>query len=289
MRLALFIGCKIPACVPAYEISARAVLTRLGVELVTVDFGCCGYPSRSLRLDAYLLLAARNLALAAARHLDVLTLCQCCYGSLRHAQHLLVREPAARDFVTTALAREGLALAPSTRVHHLLDLLARELGLDAVAARVTKPQRELKVAAHYGCHALRPSDVVALDNPNAPVVFERLLAAAGASAVDWPRRLECCGAPIAESSPVIAGRMRAAKLDDAREAGAEWLCTACPWCQDQLAPAAAAAGLRAVLYPQLLGLAFGLSPAELGMSRDIPTAEAPVCVPRTGRQSPKRH
>jgi heterodisulfide reductase subunit B len=120
------------------------------------------------------------------------------------------------------------------------------------------------VAAHYGCHALRPSDVVALDNPHAPTVFERLLAAAGARTVDWPRRLECCGAPIGASSAVLAGRMRAAKLADACDAGAGWLCTACPWCQDQLAPAAPA-GLRVVLYTQVLGLALGLDAAALGM------------------------
>ena len=264
MRLALFVGCKIPAAVPAYETSARAVLARLGVELFALDFCCCGYPQRSLRLDAYLLLAARNLALAAARRLDVLTLCQCCYGSLRSAQHLLAGEPAAQAFVAAALAREGLALSPSTRVHHLLDLLAKELGPDAIAARVRQPQRGLTVAAHYGCHALRPSDVVALDNPHAPTVFERLLAATGARTVDWPRRLECCGAPIGASSPVLAGRMRAAKLADARESGADCLCTACPWCQDQLAPAAPA-GLRVVLYPQVLGLALGLTPTELGL------------------------
>jgi heterodisulfide reductase subunit B len=261
MRLALFVGCKISA-VPAYETSARAVLARLGVELVALDFGCCGYPQRSLRLDAYLLLAARNLALAAARRLDVLTLCQCCYGSLRSAQHLLASDPAARNFVAEALAQEGLAPAPSTRVHHLLDLLGKELGPDAIAARVKKPQSDLTVAAHYGCHALRPSDVVALDNPHAPTIFERLLAAAGARTVDWPRRLECCGAPIAASSPVLADRMRAAKLADARDAGAAWLCTACPWCQEQLAPAAPDR-LRVVLYPQVLGLALGLSPAAL--------------------------
>ena len=265
MKLALFVGCKIPVAVPGHETSARAVLARLGIELVALDFGCCGYPSRSLRLDAYLLLAAHNLALAAARRLDVLTLCQCCYGSLRYAQYLLAREPAARAFVAAALAREGLALGPSTRVHHLLDLLAKELGPDVIAARVTEPQRDLTVAAHYGCHALRPSDVVALDNPHAPVLFERLLAATGARTVDWPRRLECCGAPISASSPVLAARMRAAKLADAREAGAEWLCTACPWCQDQLAPEAPA-GLRVVPYVQVLGLALGLSPTDLGMS-----------------------
>ena len=264
MRLALFVGCKIPAAVPAYETSARAVLARLGVELVGLDFGCCGYPQRSLRLDAYLLLAARNLALAAARRLDVLTLCQCCYGSLRSAQHLLAGDPAAQTFVAAALAKDRLAPAPATRVHHLLDLLATEIGPGAIAARVKTPQSELTVAAHYGCHALRPSDVVALDNPHAPTVFERLLAAAGARTVDWPRRLECCGAPIGASSPVLAGRMRAAKLADARDAGAGWLCTACPWCQDQLAPAAPA-GLSVVFYTQVLGLALGLNAAELGM------------------------
>ena len=264
MRLALFVGCKIPAAVPAYDTSARAVLARLGMELVALDFGCCGYPQRSLRLDAYLLLAARNLALAAARRLDVLTLCQCCYGSLRSAQHLLACDPTARAFIAAALAEEGLALAPSTRVHHLLDLLAHDLGPDAIAAHVKTPQRDLTVAAHYGCHALRLSDVVALDNPHAPTVFERLLAAAGARTVDWPRRLECCGAPIGASSPVLAGRMRAAKLADARDAGAGWLCTACPWCQDHLAPAAPD-GLSVVLYTQVLGLALGLSPARLGL------------------------
>jgi heterodisulfide reductase subunit B len=264
MRFALFVGCKIPAAVPAYETSARAVLATLGVEPVGLGFGCCGYPQRSLRLDAYLLLAARNLALAAARRLDVLTLCQCCYGSLRSAQHLLAGDPAAQAFVAAALAEEGLALSPSTRVRHVLDLLAKDLGPDTIAARVKTPQSGLTVAAHYGCHALRPSDVVALDNPHAPMVFERLLAAVGARTVDWPRRLECCGAPIGASSPVLSGRMRAAKLADARDAGAEWLCTACPWCQDQLAPAAPD-GLGVVLYTQVLGLALGLNAAELGM------------------------
>jgi len=268
MRVALFVGCKIPAAVPAYETSARAVLARLGVELVGLDFGCCGYPQRSLRLDAYLLLAARNLALAAARRLEVLTLCQCCYGSLRFAQHLLAGDPAARTFVAAALAEEGLASSPSAGVHHLLDLLAKAIGPEAIAARVKKPQGDRRVAAHYGCHALRPSDVVALDNPHAPTVFERLLAAAGARTVEWPRRLECCGAPIAAGSPVLADRLRTAKLADARDAGAGWLCTACPWCQDQLAPAAPE-GLRVILYPQVLGLALGVSPAALGLDDDV--------------------
>jgi heterodisulfide reductase subunit B len=265
MKYALFVGCKIPARVPAYEQAARAVLGELGVELVDLEFGCCGYPSRHLRLDAYLLLAGRNLALAGARGLDVLTLCQCCYGSLRHAQHLVRREAGLDAAVSDGLAREGLTLRPETTVRHLLDVLAREVGVKTIEDRVTAPQRGMKVAAHYGCHALRPSDVVDLDNPHAPTVFEQLIAATGAEPVDWPRRLDCCGAPLAERNAALAVRMREEKLADAREAGAQVLCTACPYCETQFAPAARAAGLRTLLYPQVLGLALGLPPRVLGL------------------------
>jgi heterodisulfide reductase subunit B len=263
MRFALFVGCKIPARVPEFETSARAVLRALGVKVVDLDFGCCGYPARHLHADEHLVLAARNLALAASRGLDLLTLCQCCYGSLRHAQAALRRHAETRAAVTRALARDGLTLGATT-VRHLLDVLDRDVGAKAIAARVTKPQRDLKAAAHYGCHALRPSDVVDLDNPHAPTIFERLLEATGAQVVDWPRRLDCCGAPLAEINAPLAARLRAAKLADAREAGAGALCTACPYCQEQLA---AAGDLPTVLYPQVLGLALGLSPRALGLRR----------------------
>jgi heterodisulfide reductase subunit B2 len=263
--VALFVGCKIPARVPEYERSSRAVLQRLGVRLVDLDFGCCGYPARHLRLDAHLVLAARNLALAGARGLDVLTLCQCCYGNLRHAQHLIAEEQPIRDVLTRALAAEGLVLTARTRVRHLLELLTRDVGLEAIAAQVTNPQRGRRVAAHYGCHALRPSHVCDLDNPHAPSIFESLVRAAGAEAVDWPRRLDCCGAPIGASSPVLADRIRTGKLADAREAGAEYLCTACPWCHERFATAAAPEGLPTLLVTELLGRAMGLPASVLRM------------------------
>ena len=266
MKYALFVGCQIPARVPAYEQAARAVLGELGVELVDLPFGCCGYPSRHLRLDAYLLLAGHNLALAGASGLDVLTLCQCCYGSLRHAQHLVRRDAGLGAAVSASLAPRGLALRPGTTVRHLLDVLARDVGVETIERRVTAPQRGMKVAPHYGCHALRPSDVVDLDNPHAPTVFERLIAATGAEPIDWPRRLDCCGAPLAEANPGLAARLRDVKLADAREAGAEVLCTACPYCETQFAPAARAAGLRTLLYPQVLGLALGLLRRALGLA-----------------------
>lgn len=253
MTYALFVGCRTPAQVPDYEHAARAVLDRLGVRVVDLDFTCCGYPARHLARDAFLLLAARNLALAAAEGLDILTLCQCCYGNLRHAQHLLRADGALRDAVTRQLRADGLGAPEPTRVTHLLTVLDQDVGVEAIRAGVVTPQRGLEVAAQYGCHALRPSDVVDLDDSQAPTIFERLIEATGALPVDWPRRLDCCGAPLAETRPTLADRLRATKLADAREAGAQTLCTACPHCQVQLAPRPdEPSGLPAVLYAQLL-------------------------------------
>jgi heterodisulfide reductase subunit B len=268
MTFALFIGCRIPQHVPEYERAARAVLRRLGVDLVDLhDLGCCGYPARHLRLDAHLLLASRNLAIAGARGLDLLTLCQCCSGNLRHAQHLLRRDTGLSAAVAGQLATEGLELpsSPGTRVRHLFDVLARDVGVETIAARVTAPQQRLRVAAHYGCHGLRPSDVVDLDSPHAPTVLERLVAATGARPVDWPRRLDCCGAPIAERNPALAARLGQAKIADPREAGASCLCTGCPWCQVQLTEQGGDEPLPTLLYAQLLGLALGLPPRVLGL------------------------
>jgi heterodisulfide reductase subunit B2 len=258
MTYALFVGCKIPTRVPVYESSSRAVLERLGVRLVDLDFTCCGYPSRHEGLDAFLVLAARNLALAAREGLDILALCQCCYGSLRHAQHLLEGDEALRAAIERVLAREGLSVSKQPVVRHLLKVLDDDVGADAIGAAVLHPQEGLQVAAHYGCHALRPSDVVDLDNSQAPTIFERLIEATGAVAVDWPRRLDCCGAPLAETNAPLAERIRATKIADAKEAGAETFCTACPYCESQLTPQGSEQGLETRVYPQLLAKALGL-------------------------------
>ena len=258
MSYALFVGCRIPASLPDVEHASRAVLRALGVRVTDLDFTCCGYPSRHLRLDAWLLLAGRNLGLAARAGLGLLTLCQCCYGSLRHAQHLLRTDAALRAAVHRELAAEGLPPVEHVPVVHLLTVLDRDVGADALRARVVAPQTGRRVAAHYGCHALRPSDVVDLDNSQAPTIFERLIAATGAEPVDWPRRLDCCGAPLADAKPVLARRLRATKLADAREAGAEEVCTACPYCQEQLAPRDEPGGLPVEPYPRLLARALGL-------------------------------
>jgi heterodisulfide reductase subunit B len=109
MKFALFLGCNIPARLTQYESSARAVLEELGVGLVEIKaFNCCGYPIRNLDFRSFLLAAARNLALAEKDNLDVISLCKCCYGSLKKADHLMREDGTWREEINRALEKEGL-------------------------------------------------------------------------------------------------------------------------------------------------------------------------------------
>ncbi len=266
MKYALFLGCKIPSALPAYERSTRAVLGHLGVTLVDLEFNCCGYPARSFSRDAFVVAAARNLALAEHAGLDILTPCTCCFGTLRHAIRFLREDDGLRARVAQALAAEGLSWSGQAEVEHLLPVLAREVGLPALSAAVRTPRTGLRVAAQYGCHALRPSGVTGFDM--APTIFETLIRAAGATPVDWPRRLECCGDPLHDANAPLSEHMTHAKIADALESGAEVLCTACPHCHLRIDAAQAATGepsLRTLLYTQLLGAAMGLPAQSLGL------------------------
>ena len=129
MKFALFLGCQIPVRLKQYETSSRAILERLGVELVDIEeFNCCGYPLRNIEFKAFLISSARNLALAEKKKLDVMTLCQCCYGSLKKADFLLKENASLRNEVNAILEREGLPYEGEVEVKHLLSVLHQEVG-----------------------------------------------------------------------------------------------------------------------------------------------------------------
>lgn len=268
MKYALFLGCKIPSRLPAYEMSTRAVLGHLGVTLIDVEFDCCGYPARNFSRDAFVVAAARNLALAEHAGLDLLAPCACCFGTLRHAIRFLGEDVELRARVTLALAAEGLVWSGKAKVEHLLPLLARELGADVLSAAVRSPHTGLRVAAQYGCHVLRPGEVAQFDNPAAPTMFETLISATGATPIDWPRRLDCCGDPLHEANAALSDDLACAKIADAVESGAEALCTACPHCHlrfDAVQADRPGGSIRTLLYTQLLGLALDLPAKSLGL------------------------
>ncbi len=174
MKFAFFLGCNIPARVQQYETAARAVLAGLGVELEDIrQFNCCGYPMRNFDQRSFLVSSARNLALVERSGLDMLTLCKCCYGSLRNAQHILKGDPALMKEVNRILSMDGLHYAGNREVKHFLPLLHREIGMEKIKGKIKTSFKNLKIATHYGCHALRPSNVTQFDDPVSPNPLRR--------------------------------------------------------------------------------------------------------------------
>jgi heterodisulfide reductase subunit B len=277
MKFALFEGCNIPARVNQYADATQAVFNKLDIELIEIaDFNCCGYPVRNVDQRAFVLSAAKNLALAETAGLDLMAMCKCCYGSLKKAEDALNRDQHLKKEVNAVLAKEKLHYEGHVRVNHLLTVLHGDVGLEALKPLILKTYNGLQIAASYGCHALRPSRITGFDDPVAPTLFDELVEITGAYSVDWSRKLDCCGAPLTGVNDPLAMDMALNKITSAREAGAQYLCTACPythlqfdWVQNEMA--ANSKGwepLAAILYPQLLGLSMGIDEQTLGLSEN---------------------
>ena len=274
MEFALFLGCTIPARLNQYESSSRAVLGKLGVGIVDIrEFNCCGYPLRNISFKTFVLSSARNLALAAKKNLNVMTPCKCCYGSLKKVDHLMKENGSLRKEINTTLEREGLKYEGGIEVKHLLSVLYHEVGIESIREKMGKNYEGLKIATHYGCHVLRPSKVVEFDDPVAPTIFDQLVEVTGAESVDWATKLDCCGAPVWGINDELSMDLTERKLKDGSKSGADYLCSACPYCHVQfdtvqksfLSQRGTETRLPPILYPQLLGLTMDIDGEILGL------------------------
>jgi heterodisulfide reductase subunit B len=277
MKFALFLGCTIQRRVQQYDLSARAVLEKLGVGLVDIpDFNCCGYPLKNSDFRTFVLFSARNLALAEKQGLQVMTLCKCCFGSLKKVAHLMKNDPSLRNETNAILAQDGLEYTGNLDVTHLLSVLHKDIGIATLKEKISSSFKGLKIATHYGCHALRPSDIMQFDNAVAPVLFDQLVDVTGAKSVDWPLKLECCGAPLMGVNDDLSMDLTERKLANGKQAGADYLCVGCPWCQVQFdrvqemmtSLRGTNNRLPSILYPQLLGLSMGLDAKTLGITEN---------------------
>lgn len=273
-RFLLFLGCAIPYRVSSYEISARKVLAKLGVELVEMsEYNCCGLPIDPVNHEMMLTLAARNLCLAEQEGLNVVALCPGCAGTLRKVNKKLKGDKELREKINGYLKETGLEFKGTVEAKHLLQLLAEDVGYDKIKGAVMKPLTGLQVTEHSGCHVTRPSDDVGFDNPENPEVLRKLIEATGAKYVEYRDQTSCCGAPIAGVSDRIPLQLTREKLVNVKYAGAQALITVCPFCHmmfDTNQPRIERMfnetfRIPVLHYPQLLGLALGFSPEELAL------------------------
>jgi heterodisulfide reductase subunit B len=159
----------------------------------------------------------------------------------------------------------------------LLDVIVNDAGYDAVAARVTKPLHGLRVAPYYGCMIVRPGYQGGFDDPEYPKTLDRLMAALGAEVVDFPLKAQCCGGHMTQISEPVALEMIRRLIKNASDYEADIIVALCPMCQLNLDAYQESVNkffktnykVPVLYFTQLMGLAFGLPAAELGIGKEF--------------------
>jgi len=268
----MFLGCAVPYRVAAFEISARKILGKLGIELVEMpEFNCCGLPLDPVSHEMMLILAARNLAMAEQKGLSIITLCPGCAGTLKKVNKMLKEDKALRDKINHHLKEAGLEFKGTVDAKHFMQVLIEDVGLEKVRDSVVKPLTMLKVAEHNGCHILRPKEFIGFDDPEDPKTLKALIEATGATCLDYMDETECCGAPSVGVSDKVALELARDKLKHVKSVEAQALVTICPFCHimydtNELRIEKTfneVYGIPILHYPQLLGLAMGMKADEL--------------------------
>jgi heterodisulfide reductase subunit B len=275
IKYLMFLGCAVPYRVASYEISARKVLKKLGLELVEMpEFNCCGLPLDPVSHETMLILAARNLALAEREGLDIITLCPGCAGTLKKVNKMLKEDKNLREEINQHLKETGLEFKGTANPRHVLQVLREDVGLKKIKDSVIMPLYGLKVAEHNGCHILRPREFIGFDDPEDPETLKMLIEATGAKCVDYMDETECCGAPSVGVNDKIALQLARDKLNNIKKVNAQALITICAFCHimydtNELRIEKTfneTYGIPILHYPQLLGLAQGMKPEELAFS-----------------------
>jgi heterodisulfide reductase subunit B len=279
-------GCSLDGSARAYARSLEAILRPLGVELREIDdWNCCGateYFTLS-PLTGHALIG-RNLALAEAQRDGATTLlapCSACYVNLAKTDHYFRQSTGFRDRVNGVLAADELHYTPgAVRVRHLLEVLVDDVGLDQVAANVSRPLTGLRVAPYLGCLIARPDQDGRWARHEQPRALDRLLAALGAEVVDFPLRTACCGGHMSQISPATAWDLIRRIVGAADRASADLLATVCPMCQMNIDAYQGEMdrhlGTRyhvpILFFTQLMGLAFGMPAEALGIGSEVVSA-----------------
>ncbi len=281
VSVAYYPGCSGGGTSAEYEKSTRAVFRNLGVVLEElVDWSCCGStPAHTVNHVLSAALSARNLAIAAAAgHNLVTTPCPSCLSNLRTANHKM-EDAAFRQRVAELLHDEGASADAETgvgvEVQSTLQVIAESVGEDIVSRCVEKPLQGLKVVCYYGCIMNRPPAVMQFDDAEHPMAMDRLMELCGAEVIPFPLKVECCGAAFGMPRRDIVAELSGRLLDVAAECGADAVVAACPLCQMNLdmrqgqvnAARGSQHSIPVFYFTQLMGLAFGLSPEEVGLAK----------------------
>ncbi|MBY8992572.1 MAG: CoB--CoM heterodisulfide reductase subunit B [Candidatus Lokiarchaeota archaeon] len=271
----MFQGCVIGNRIPFIEASARKVFDKLGIQTSDAAFACCPDPVGFNGTDheSWLAMGARNLTIAEDEGKNIISLCNGCFQTLKLVNEDLKHNDHEREKVNNLLKTVGREFKGTINVKHFVEVL-HEVGAEKIKENVVKDLSGIKVACHTGCHYNRPSEKVKTDDPMNPVKLREIVAAAGAIPVDYGEEVLCCGTGVGNSEEEPAMQILSNKLTSAMNAGAEALIVNCPACFQQFDNNQKKAekidektfGLPVLYVTELLALAFGEDPKELGLN-----------------------
>ncbi len=280
-RIAYYPGCSLHGTAVEYDLSTRAIADKIGLELVEPDgWVCCGTtPAHSTDHLLSTVMPLKTLkCVEKSGHSQVTVPCPSCFIRLRVAMRDVAADAGLKEQV---LAKIKYTPSPDLRVEHLLTTIAERVGIERVAAAVSQPLKGLKVVCYYGCVITRPPDLTGADECEYPMEMDRLMQALGADTLDWSYKTECCGVSLVFTQLPIALDLSRKVLQNAREVGAQAVVVDCPLCQANLdmrqrqmgESAGIVYDLPILYFTQLMGLAFGLEPAGLGLEKHSVSAE----------------
>lgn len=270
MKIGYYPGCSLQNSAKEYDRATRLVARHLGIQLIDIqDWNCCG-ATAAHSTDYFLAVAlpARNLIIAEQMGLDITVPCASCYQRLRVAHRELTENEDLRQEVAKILGRQYQG---KVRIYSLVETIA-SVGLEQLTAQVVRPLKDLRVACYYGCLLVRPPGI-GCDDPENPLLMDKLLEAAKADTLDWGYKNECCGGSLVFGDRRVALRLIHNILRNAVDAEATGIACACPLCQSNLDLRQAQVNkefgtsfaVPVFYFPQLLGLAMGLNPNDLGL------------------------
>lgn len=272
MKFGYYPGCSLASSSKEYDMSLKAALKVLDVELEELnDWSCCG--ATSAHVTNHLLgsaLAMRNIGIAGNHGLESLFApCAACYNRLVVTQHDVISHPG--------LAKDMEEIIPGStskrvKVMSVLEMF-NAVGVDSIRAKVKRELKEITAACYYGCLLVRPAGITGFDDAERPESMEKLVEATGARTVDWNFKVECCGAAHSVARRDIVVDLSKKILDDAVAHGANVVIVACPMCHTNLDMRQRVMKRKfeghrfvPVLYlSELIGLSFGIGKKELGI------------------------
>jgi len=273
-------GCSLKCTGRSYEESLLAVFDALKLDYAELDdWNCCGATAyMAIDESKAFTIATRNLALAEEqfkneKEINLIAPCSACYMVLLKAQNFLAQHKNEMERIQIALKQSGLNYEGKVRIRHPLDVLVNDLGIKAISKNVKYPLKGIRVASYYGCQVVRP--YATFDDIRNPTSMDEIVKAIGAEPVDWPLKTRCCGASLTGIIDIVGLPLSHSILYEAMRLRTDVVITACSLCQFNLECYQTTINknydqsihIAVIYFSQLLGLALGISPKELGMQR----------------------